>query len=160
MLILAPNKISPCERRAVGEDCDTFLDDVGNVISTTGTVTSEMVSRATDAAGKGLSSAGEVAGRVVSSVTEATNRAFSKMSLGVLDRFKAVVDGAEDMVTGMVNILILVVIENIVLPLIFLAIALKGSVPIARGLMRVSTSIGEDTREALSALDRALPGRR
>ena len=75
------------------------------------------------------------------------------------DRFKAIVDGAEDMVTGMVTVLILVVIENIVLPIIFLAIALKGSVPIARGLMRISTSIGEDTREALSALDQALPGR-
>ena len=114
------------KQRVVGEDCDTFLDDVGQVISTTGTVTSEMVSRATDVAGKGLSTAGQAAGRVVSSVTEATNRAFSKMSLGVLDRFKAIVDGAEEMVTGMVNILILVVIENIVLPIIFLAIRGKG----------------------------------
>ena len=153
------SELECAKRRVVGEDCDTFLDDVGQVISTTGTVTNEMVSRATDAAGKGLSTAGQAAGRVVSSVTEATNRAFSKMSLGVLDRFKAIVDGAEDMVTGMVNILILVVIENIALPIIFLAIALKGSVPIARGLIRISTSIGEDTREALSALDQALPGR-
>ena len=146
------SELECAERRVDGEDCDTILDDVGQVISTTGTVTNEMVSRATDAAG-------QAAGRVISSVTEATNRAFSKMSLGVLDRFKAIVDGAEDMVTGMVNILILVVIENIALPIIFLAIALKGSVPIARGLIRISTSIGEDTREALSALDQALPGR-
>lgn len=153
------SELECAKQRVAGEDCDTFLDDVGQVISTTGAVTSEMVSRATDAAGKGLSTAGQAAGRVVSSVTEATNRAFSKMSLGVLDRFKAIVDGAEEMVTGMVNILILVVIENIVLPIIFLAIAVKASVPIARGVMRISTSIKEDTREALVALDQALPGR-
>ena len=76
-----------------------------------------------------------------------------------MDRFKAIFDSTQDMVTRMVNILILVVIENIVLPLIFLAIALKGSVPIARGVMRISTSIREDTREALAALDQALTGR-
>ena len=137
------SELECAKQRVAGEDCDTFLDDVGQVISTTGTVTSEMVSRVTDAAGKGLSTAGQAAGRVVSSVTEATNRAFSKMSLGVLDRFKAIVDSAEEMVSGMVNILVLVVIENIVLPIIFLAIALKGSVPIARGVMRISTSIRE-----------------
>ena len=81
------------------------------------------------------------------------------MTLGVLDRFKEIVVAAHDMVERMANMLILVVIENIVLPIVFLAIALKGSVPIARGLMRVSTSINEDTRKALTALDQALPGR-
>ena len=81
------------------------------------------------------------------------------MTLGVLDRFGELVGAAQDMVERMATMLILVVIENIVLPIIFLAIALKGSVPIARGVMRVSTSVREDTREALSALDRALPGR-
>ena len=149
------SELECAKQRVVGEDCDTFLDDVGQVITTTGTVTSEMVSRATDAAGNGLLTAS----RVVSSVTEATTRALSRMSLSVLDRFKAIVDGAQGMVTGMVNTLILVVIENIVLPIIFLAIALKGSVPVARGVMRISTSIREDTREALAALDQALPGR-
>ena len=81
------------------------------------------------------------------------------MTVGVLDRFKEIVGAAQDMVERMAYMLILVVIENIVLPIIFLAIAMKGSVPIARGVMRVSTSIGVDTREALSALDQALPGR-
>ena len=81
------------------------------------------------------------------------------MTRGVLDRFTEIVGAAQDMVERMASILILVVIENIVLPIIFLAIAVKGSVPIARGVMRISTSIGEDTREALSALDQALPGR-
>ena len=83
----------------------------------------------------------------------------SMMILGVLNRFKKIVGAAQDMVERMATTMILVIVENIVLPIIFLAIALKGSVPIARGLMRVSASIGEDTREALTALDQALPGR-
>lgn len=153
------SQLECAERRVAGKDCDTLLDDVGKVIVTTGTATTEMVSSATDAAGKGLSTAGQAAGRVVSSVTEATSRAFSKMGRGVLDGFKAIVDGAQEMVERMANILILVIIENIVLPIAFLAIAVKGSVPIARSVMRISTSIREDTREALSALDQALPGR-
>ena len=148
LIVQKESELECAEQRVAGEDCNTFLDDVGQIVSHT-----------TDTAGKGLASAGRVAGQVATSVTEATSRAFSKMSRGVLDRFKAIVDAAADMVTGMVNILILVVIENIVLPIIFLAIAVKGSVPIARGVMRISTSIGEDTREALSALDQALPGR-
>lgn len=81
------------------------------------------------------------------------------MTVGVLDGFKEIVGATQDMVGRMAIILILVVIENIVLPIIFLAIAVKGSVPIARGVMQISTSMREDTREALSALDRALPGR-
>lgn len=81
------------------------------------------------------------------------------MTLGVMDRFQEIVGAAQDMVGRMANILILVVIENIVLPIVFLAIAVKGSVPIARGVIQISTSIGEDTREALAALDQALPGR-
>ena len=64
------------------------------------------------------------------------------------------------MVERMALILVLVVIENIILPIIFLAIALKAIVPTARGLMRITTTIREDTREALSAMDRALPVRK
>ena len=148
------------ERLVAGEDCNTIADDVRQLMSETGTAASDIVSSAMDAAGKGLSSAGQAAGRVVSSVTEATSRAFSKMSRGVLDGFKATVNGATDMVTRMAQVLILVVIENIVLPIIFLAIALKCSVPLARGLMRISTTIQEDTRDALSAMDKALPSRK
>ena len=58
------SELECAKQRVAGEDCDTFLDDVGQVISTTGTMTSEMVSRATNAAGKGLSTAGQAAGRV------------------------------------------------------------------------------------------------
>ena len=148
------------ERLVAGEDCNTIGDDVRQLMSETGTAASDIVSSATDAAGKGLSSAGQAAGRAASWATEATSRAFSKMSLGVLDRYNAIVDGATDMVTRMGQVLILVVIQNIVLPIIFLAIALKCSVPLARGLMRISTTIQEDTRDALSAMDKALPSRK
>ena len=148
LVVQKESELECAEQRVAGETCNTFLDDVGQIVSDT-----------TDTAGRGLASAGRAAGQVVISVAEATSQAFSKMSRGVLDRFKAIVDAAPAMVTGMVNILILVVIENIVLPIIFLAIAVKGSVPIARGVMRISTSIREDTREALAAMDQALPGR-
>ena len=140
-----------CARqRADGKHCDTSVLDGGR----------QMMARAWNAAGKGMSSAGQAVGRAVTSVTEATDRAFSKMSRGVLDGFKTIVDDSKDMVTRLALILVLLVIENIVLPIIFLAIALKACVPIASGLMKVSTSITEDTREALSAMDRALPSRK
>ncbi len=145
------------ERFVAGKDCDTISENLRQWASEKGTAATAIVSKATLAAGKGLSTAGQAAGRMVSSVTESTTRAFSKMSLGVLDGFKAIVDDANDMVTRMAQILVLIVIENVVLPIIFLAIALKGSVPVARGLMRVSTTMSEDAREALAAMDKALP---
>ena len=136
------------EQRVAGKDC------VG------------LIERATDKAGdymartagavKKLSDVGEAAGRMVSSVTERA-RALSRTSRVVLDKLKSIADDAQDIVTRLALILVLRVIENIVLPIIFLAIALKGSVPLASGLMKISTSITEDTREALSAMDRALP---
>ena len=136
------------ERRVAGKDC------VG------------LIERATDKAGdymartagavEKLSDVGEAAGRMVSSVTERA-KALSRTSRVVLDKLKSIADDAKDIVTRLALILVLLVIENIVLPIIFLAIALKACVPIASGLMKISTSITEDTREALSAMDRALP---
>ena len=154
------SELECAERRLAGEDCDTIVDDGRQLMSETWTSARGMMSNATEAAGKGLSSAGHAAVRVASSVTEVTNRAFSKMSLGVRDRFNAILDDASDMVTRMTQILVLKVIENIALPIIFLAIALKGAVPMARGLMRISTMMNEDIRAALSAMDQALPSRK
>lgn len=143
------SELECAERRAVGEDCNTILDDGRQLMSETWTATSGMASRATEAAGK-----------MVSSATEATKRTLSRMSRGVWDRLKGIADGATDMVKRLTQLLVLKVIENIVLPIIFLAIALKASVPIARGLMRISTTMNEDARAALSAMDKALPSRR
>ena len=137
------------ERRVSGKDC------VG------------LIERATDKAGdymartagavEKLSDVGEAARRMVSSVTERA-KALSRTSRVVLDKLKSI--DAKDMVTRLALILVLLVIENIVLPIIFLTIFLKASVPIARGLMRTTATIREDTREALSAMDRALPSRK
>ena len=85
---------------------------------------------------------------------------FSGMGRRVLDGLAAVVDMAKDMVRKLVLLLILVLIENVLLPIIFLAIMLKASVPITRGLTRISASMNEDARAALSNMDRALPHRK
>ena len=106
-----------------------------------------------------LSDVGEAAGRMVSSVTESAG-ALSRTGRVVLDKLKSIADDAKDMVTRLAQILVLVIIQNIVLPIIFLAIALKAIVPITSGLMRISTSISEDALEARSAMDRALPSSR
>ena len=154
------SELECAELLVAGKDCDTIPDYIRKSMSEKEAAARDMLSRATVATGKGLSSAGQAAGRVVSSVTEATSRALSKMSRGVLDGYNAIVDGAPDMVTRMGQLLILVVIENVVLPVIFLTIVLKCSVPLARGLMRISTTIQEDARNALSAMDKALPSRK
>ncbi len=85
---------------------------------------------------------------------------FSGMGRWVLDGLAAVKDMAKDMARKMARLLILVVIENILLPILFLAIALKASVPMTRGLTRISASMNEDARAALSNMDRALPHRK
>ena len=85
---------------------------------------------------------------------------FSGMGRRVLDGLAAVGDMAKDMVRRLALLLILVLIENVLLPIIFLAIMLKASVPITRGLMGISASMSEDARAALSNMDRAIPHRR
>ena len=140
-------------RRVAGKDCVGLFEHVTDKAG-------DYMARTTAGAVEKLSDVGEAAGRMVSSVTERA-KAFSRTSRVVLDKLKSITaDDVKDMVTRLALILVLVVIENIVLPIIFLAIALKASVPIASGLMKISTSITEDTREALSAMDRALPSRK
>ena len=144
------SELECAERRVAGEDCNTILDDGRQLIS--GTLDGGDRRDALRAM--------EAATRAASLAAEATKRTFSSLSRGVWDRLKAIADGATDMVKRLTQLLVLKVIENIVLPIIFLAIALKASVPIARGLMRISTTMNEDARAALSAMDKALPSRR
>lgn len=137
------------EQRVDGKDCVGLIERTGDYMAST-----------TAGAFEKLSDVGEAAGQMVSSVTERA-KALSRTSRVVLDKLKSITaDDVKDMVTRLSLILVLLAIENIVLPIIFLAIALKASVPIASGLMRISTSINQDTREALSAMDRALPSRK
>ena len=85
---------------------------------------------------------------------------FSRIPRLALGGLVAVKDMAKDMVKRLALLLILVLIENVLLPIIFLAIMLKASVPITRGLTRISASMNEDARAALSNMDRALPHRK
>ena len=137
------------ERRVDGKDCVGWIGRTGDYMA-----------RTTAGAVEKLSDVGDAAGRIVSSITERA-KALSRTSRVVLDKLKSITaDDVKDMVTRLTLILVLLAIENIVLPIIFLAIALKASVPIVSGLMRISTSINQDTREALSAMDKALPSRK
>ena len=145
------SEIECAELRVDGKDCVTWIERTTDKAG-------DYMARTAGAVEK-LSDVGEAAGRMVSSVTERA-KALSRTSRVVLDKLKSIADDAKDMVTRLALILVLLVIENIVLPIIFLAIALKASVPIASGLMKISTSITEDTHEALSAMDRALPSRK
>ena len=145
------SEIECAELRLEGKDCVGLFERATDKAG-------DYMARTTGAVEK-LSDVGAAAGRIVSSVTERA-KALSRTSRVVLDKLKSITDDAKDMVTRLALILVLLVIENIVLPVIFLAIALKASVPIASGLMRISTSTNQDTREALSAMDRALPSRK
>lgn len=73
--------------RVAGEDCNTIFDDGRQLIY-------GPFAAAIDAALRAM----EAAARVASSAAEATKRTFSSLSRGVWDRFKAVADGAIDMV--------------------------------------------------------------
>ena len=126
------------KRRVAGKDCDTILDVGRQLMSGTWTEMSDVMLGGMEAAGRFVSSAVE-------------------MSRYVRDRLKTMADDTKDAVKRLTKLLVLTVIENIVLPIIFLAIALKASVPIARGLMRISTTMNEDARATLSAMDKALP---
>ena len=135
------SEIECAELRVHGKDCVGFIE------------------RTAAGSFEKLSDVGEAAGRMVSSVTEGAG-ALVGTGRVVLDKIKSIADDAKDMVTRLAQMLVLVIIQNIVLPIIFLAIALKAIVPITSGLMRISTSISEDALEARSALDRALPSSR
>ena len=107
------------KRRVGGKDCVGLFERTGDYMARTAAGAVEK-----------LSDVGEAAGRMVSSVTERA-KALSRTSRVVLDKLKSIADDAKDMVTRLALILVLLVIENIVLPIIFLAIALKASVPVA-----------------------------
>ena len=127
------------EQRAAGKECGGPFERMGRAVTK-------------------LSATMEPAQRAFSSVTEGV-RALSRKGRVVWDKVKFVAGNADVIVRHLVLLMILLAIENIVLPIIFLAIALKASVPITSGLVKLSTSINKDTRKALSAMDRALPSR-
>ena len=63
-------------------------------------------------------------------------------------------DKANEMVKNITKLLAAIVIKNILLPLIFLAIVIKGSMPIARYSMRFVSRLRRDTKELQGYIER------
>lgn len=73
-------------------------------------------------------------------VAGAVARALPAISMPSLSHITELREGAVEFVQGLTELLVLIAIKNIVLPLVFLAIAVKGALPIARGLLRLSSA--------------------
>ena len=82
--------------------------------------------------------------RLLTTVTSAVDRALPDISMPSLSQIADLRARAVDYVQGLTELLVLIAIKNIVLPLVFLAIAVKGTVPIAKWLIRMS---GTNRRE-------------
>lgn len=83
--------------------------------------------------------------RLMTTVTSAIDRALPDISMPSLTQIADLRARAVEYVQGLTELLVLIAIKNIVLPLVFLAIAVKGTVPIAKWLIRMS---GTHRREA------------
>lgn len=66
-----------------------------------------------------------------------TSQAWSKVSMARFASISEIVEKTKDMVTSMTKLLVVIVVENIILPIVFLMIAVKCSVPIARAVSTV-----------------------
>ena len=80
--------------------------------------------------------------RLLSSVTGAVDDVLPDISMPNFSQITSLRESAVEYVQGLTELLVLIAIKNIVLPLVFLAIAVKGTVPIAKWLMRVSAAHG------------------
>ncbi len=63
----------------------------------------------------------------------------------VMSMTKLLVEKTNDMVTSMTELLVAIVVENIILPIVFLMIAVKCSVPIAKCSVRLSSTLKQDS---------------
>ena len=78
--------------------------------------------------------------RLLSTVTGAVDDVLPDISMPNFSQITDLRERAVEYVQGLTELLVLIAIKNIVLPLVFLAIAVKGTLPIAKWLVRVSTS--------------------
>ena len=76
--------------------------------------------------------------RLLSTVTDVVDRMLPDVYMPGLSQITDLRDRAVESVQRLTELLVLVAIKNIVLPLVFLAIALKGAMPIAKWLIRMS----------------------
>ncbi len=76
--------------------------------------------------------------RLLSTVTDVVNRMLPDVNMPGPSQITDLRDRAVEFVQRLTGLLVLVAIKNIVLPLVFLAIAVKGTLPIAKWLFRMS----------------------
>ncbi len=68
---------------------------------------------------------------------------------------KEIVDKSSEMFIGIAKLLIAVIVKNIILPIVFLMIAVKCSVPIAKYSVRLSSILKQDSKGLRDALQQA-----
>jgi cell division protein FtsB len=76
--------------------------------------------------------------RLLSTVTDVIERMLPDVNMPGLSQITDLRDRAVEFVQRLTELLVLVAIKNIVLPLVFLAIAVKGTLPIVKWLIRMS----------------------
>ena len=76
--------------------------------------------------------------RLLSTVTDVVDRMLPDVNMPGLSQITDLRDRAVEFVQRLTELLVLIAIKNIVLPLVFLAIAVKGTIPIAKWLIWMS----------------------
>ena len=112
-------RIECVDRRMGGEACETSLS--GMILASTG----EMVERV----GGMVKSANEklsAVGKRLSSVQESLSRA----GKSIMDSISTLVKNAPQMMSDLIKLMVLITLEHLVLPIVFLVIALKYSLPV------------------------------
>ena len=84
--------------------------------------------------------------RLLSTVTNAVDRVLPEISMPSLSQITELRESAVEYVQGLTELLVLIAIKNIVLPLVFLVIAVKGAVPVAKLSMRLSVPDSGESR--------------
>ena len=69
---------------------------------------------------------------------------------------KLVVEKTSDMVTSMTKLVVAIIVENVILPIVFLMIAVKCSVPIAKYSVRLSSTLKQDSKELRDSLQQTV----
>ena len=74
-------------------------------------------------------------------------RVWGTVSMAGFPSISGILEKTDEMVTSMTELLVVIVVENIVLPIVFLMIAVKCSVPIAKYSVRLSSTLKQGSRE-------------
>jgi len=91
-----------------------------------------------------------------SSIGDAAAQVWDKMSMAEFPSISGIIEKTSDMVTSMTKLLVAIVVENVILPIVFLMIAVKCSVPIAKYSVRLSSTLKQDSRELRNSLQQTV----